>query len=121
MSGGESIALIGSDPVISDALIQLLTGLGYRPHAVTPSTKNEQIPHRDISLIVFIPELETGSPGMDLADSILEELQRKVPVVELTYDPERARIRRGEPVAWPCMAFELKLRIDDALQRHATE
>jgi hypothetical protein len=106
------VAIIGTDPVVGQALESLLQSSGYGTRFVTyPVTDESRNMFADAHLVLLMPELSNMSHKRFLISKVSTVAMTNIPILELVSEPNEAYSLRTHPVRWPCRLEQLRREI----------
>lgn len=110
-----TVAILGGDPVVGNALELLLHTAGYNTRFlsdISPGTTNPQLAGVQLVLIAPGGSGERRKKLISLISSTPETA--KTPILQLVSSGDTTS-RHGDYLLWPCRLEELKQKIDAAL------
>lgn len=111
-----TIAILGGDPVVGQALELMLEGAGYDARFLNGSfiDKPAELPE-EVRLVILTPGLHPKGREVFLNSLESAPAAGKIPILELITASDRTRADRKVSVLWPCRLKDLKRKIEAAL------
>jgi hypothetical protein len=105
-----TVAIVGEDPIVGQALEALLHTAGYGTRFVTyPVIDYSRNILADIHIVLLMPRSSnTSRKGSTAATT-------NIPILELVSEPHEVQPLRGRQVRWPCRLEQLRREIGAAL------
>lgn len=113
-----TVAIVGEDPLIGQALESLLQAAGYGTRFVTyPVTDESCNVVADAHVVLLMPGLRNISRKGCLISKVSTAAATNIPILELISEPDESPSLRTRPVRWPCRLQQLRQEIDATLAR----
>ncbi len=111
-----TVAILGGDPLVGQALKLLLEGAGYDARFLNGSfiDKPAELP-KEVRLVLLMPGLDPKGRKGFLKGLESASTTTKIPVLELVAASDEAGVDRAGVVRWPCRVKDLERQIEAAL------
>ena len=113
-----TVAIVGKDPIIGQALEALLQTAGFCTRFVNyPVTDYSRNKCADAHIVLLMPELSDISREWFLISEVSAATTTDIPILELVSEPDENQSLNGRQVRWPCRLEQLRREIEAALAR----